>query len=308
MLQLRSLRHLAVLAQRLNYARAAEDLGMSQSALSRSIQALEAQLGFKLFDRDRGGVSLTPQGRQVVERASSLLADAEDLERQSILTAKGAAGRVRLGMTPMIARALLSSVLTERLTVAPDVTNDVMVRDVDALWSLLVAGEIEFFMAPDGPIPDAAPARVDTLGNFPLSLIVRAGHPLLESDCPGATFPVVRASWAGLPVPSEIQDRIRGTPNVIEDFGSLAAITAATDAIWFSSTYSVVEELRAGTLRELPHPPHVPPRAVRMMMYSLARRSPSPLARSFKETFRHHLKALASARAEPVDPNDAVHA
>ena len=45
MLQLRSLQHLVVLAGRLNFARAAEDVGISQSALSRSIQALERQLG-----------------------------------------------------------------------------------------------------------------------------------------------------------------------------------------------------------------------------------------------------------------------
>lgn len=300
MLQLRSLRHLVILSERLNYARAAEELGLSQSALSRSIQALERQLGMRLFDRDRAGVSLTSQGRLIVERAGILLADAEDLERESLLTARGEVGRIRLGMTPMLARALLPRVLSERLKIAPDVTNEVIVRDVDALWSLLVAGEIEFFMSPEGPIPDAAQARVDTLGVFPLSLIVRAGHPLLDEACPAATYPVIRGSWAGLPLPPEIGDRMRGAPHVIEDFASLAAITAATDAIWFSSAYAVTEELRVGQLRELPHADDIPPLVIRMVMYSLARRSPSPLARSFKDAFRHHVKTLAQARTLTV--------
>lgn len=295
MLELRSLRYLFALSRRLSYARAAEDLGISQSALSRSIQSLEGQLGMRLFDRDRAGVTLTPQGRLVVDRAAVLLADADDLERQFLLSAHAQAGRIRFGMVSLLARALLSGVLSERLTAAPDVTNEVVVRDVEALWALLVAGEIEFFVGQEGQVPDSPPARVETLGQFPLSLIVRAGHPLLDGECPDATFPVIRSSWAGLPLPPEIQHRVRGAPNVIEDFGSLAAITASTDAIWFSSTYAVTEELGAGHLRELPQPKYMQPLEVRMVMYTLERRSQSPLARSIKQSMRRQMKVLAQA-------------
>lgn len=66
MLGLRRLRYLIVLAKRLGYSRAAEDLRLSQSALSRAIQALESELGVRLFDRDRAGVMLTEQGRWIV--------------------------------------------------------------------------------------------------------------------------------------------------------------------------------------------------------------------------------------------------
>ena len=96
MLHLRSLTHLIALARRLNFARAAEELGISQSALSRSIQALEAQLGMRLFDRDRAGVALTPQGRVAVARAAVLLAAAEALERHLLQSASAEAGKIRL--------------------------------------------------------------------------------------------------------------------------------------------------------------------------------------------------------------------
>lgn len=296
MLQLRSLNHLVTLARRLSFARAAEDLGISQSALSRSIQALEEQLGMRLFDRDRAGVGLTPQGRMAVERATVLLAEAEDLERQLVLSAEAASGRIRFGMAPMPARALLPAALSARLRDAPEVVNEVVVRDADALWSLLVAGEIEFFVTNEGFNFDHPPPRIETLGHFPISLIVRAGHPLLSGDCPGEKFPVVRSSWTGLPLPTDIQERMRGTANVIEDFGALAAITATSDAIWFSSTYAVTEELRAGTLCELPRPEPDYPKGVRVMMYSLERRSPSPIARSLKQALQHQIKLLAGQR------------
>jgi len=296
MLQLRSLNHLVTLARRSSFARAAEDLGISQSALSRSIQSLEAQLGMRLFDRDRAGVMPTPQGRMAVERAALLLADAQDLERQLVLSASAEAGHVRFGMAPMPALALLPAVIAERLRDAPEVTNEVVVRDADALWALLVAGDIEFFVINEGFVFDAPAPRMEILGHFPIGFFVRAGHPLLAGDCPDRRFPVVRASWTGLPLPPDIQRRMRGAPNVIEDFGSLAAITAASDAIWFASTYAVMDEVSAGKLHELPRSDQSGPHGVDVIMYSLERRSPSPWARSIKQLLRQRIRALAKAR------------
>ncbi|WCT73493.1 LysR family transcriptional regulator [Sphingomonas naphthae] len=293
MLHLRSLTHLVTLAERLNFARAAEDLGLSQSALSRSIQALERQLGMTLFDRDRSGVALTPQGARAVARAAILLADAEDCERELTLNASADAGRVRFGMAPMPARALLPAVVAERLRVAPEAVNEVVVRDGDALWALLLTGEIEFFVCNEGFAFDTPTPRVERLGLFPLSAIVRAGHPLLHGDCPGATFPVLRSSWTGVPLPREIGERMECAPNVIEDFGSLAAITAASDAIWFSSSYAALPELADGSLCQLPHRE---PRHVGVSLYSLERRSPSPLARSLKQLLRARIRALTRAQ------------
>src|ERR671910_795599 len=132
MLELRQLRHLVALARCLNYVRAADELCITQPTLSRSIQSLERKLGVRLFDRDRGGVALTPQGRSFAERATFLLTDADDLERESKLSAAGDSGRIRFGMVPMPARALLQPVLSERLNIAPAVTCEVVVRDVEA--------------------------------------------------------------------------------------------------------------------------------------------------------------------------------
>jgi DNA-binding transcriptional LysR family regulator len=293
MLQLRSLSHLIALSRRLNFARAAEDLAISQSALSRSIQALEQQLGMRLFDRDRSGVTLTPQGRLAVERAAVLLAEADDLARHLKLAAGGAAGRVRFAMTPLPASTLLPKLISTRLGSAPDITHEVVVRDDHALWELLVAGDIEFFVANEGSAFDAPPPRAETLGHFPVRGIVRVGHPLLQGADPEAKFPVVRSSWAGVPLPPSIQRRMLGAPNVIEDFGSLARIAASTDAIWFSSPYAVAEELKRGSLCVLDPDKDDWQRDVRIIMYSLERRSQSPWAHAIKQSLRQQMKALA---------------
>lgn len=294
MIDLRKLRHLVVLAKCLNYVRAADELRITQPTLSRSIQALELQLKTLLFDRDRGGVSLTPQGRFIVERASMLLSDAEDLERHSSLAAQGEGGRIRFGMSPMPARALLSKVLSDRLSSAPNVTNEVVVRDVEPLWGMLIGGEIEFFVSADLPLQDLTLANAELLGKFPLSLIVRAGHPLLESAPEEAKYPLLRSSWSGLSVPDEVRHRVLGAANIVEDFATLARVTASTDVMWLSSAYAIEAEMRDGSLVELLRASQ----HIEVKMYSLARRFQSPLAKSTAAALRHHVKLMS---VQPLD-------
>ena len=74
-MDLRKLRHFVVLAEELNFSRAAEKVHLTQSALSRSIIALEQTLGAHLFDRSNNNVSLTPVGKILLTRAQSLLLD-----------------------------------------------------------------------------------------------------------------------------------------------------------------------------------------------------------------------------------------
>ena len=292
MLDLRKLRHLTVLAQRLNYVRAADELGITQPTLTRSIQALERQLQVKLFDRDHGSVNLTPQGRSIVERAGFLLTDAEDLEHHSRLYGQGQGGRVSFGMAPMPARALLAPVLSERLILAPQVTNEVAVRDVEALWGMLVAGEIEFFVSPNPPLHDLSHAIVDILGLFPLSILVRAGHPLLgETAKTQQQYPLLRSSWTGMSLPDEMRPRILGRPNLIEDFATLAEITSSTDAMWLSSAYAMQDKIADGSLVEL----FRASQHIEVTLYSLKRRSKSPLAEGIGAALRQQVLSLCSS-------------
>lgn len=293
---LRSLRYLIALSSRLSFSRAAEDLGLSQSALTRSIQALERQAGIRLFDRDRTGVSLTPQGRLVVERANALISNADDFERQLRQTARGEEGRVCFGMAPLPACTLLAAALSERITAAPALTNEVVVRNVAALWPLLVAGDIEFFVSVEGQVPDAPPVRAETLGRFPFTLLVRAGHPLLADDRSPATYPVLISSGGiGAPRLADLGDWAAGPPHVVEDYGTLVMLTKTTDSIWVSSAYAVARELEAGELRTLDLLKTGAPQSFKMVIYSLDRRSQSPGMLRLKQAFRQRIQALGAS-------------
>jgi DNA-binding transcriptional LysR family regulator len=297
MLEIRQLRHLVVLARTLNYVRAAEELCITQPTLSRSIQSLERQLGVRLFDRDRGGVALTPQGRAIATRAAFLVTDAGDLERESKLSACGLSGRIRFGIVPMPAHALLQPVLSDRLNRAPGVTHEVVVRDVEALSAMLIAGDIEFFVS-HRPPHDLSLADVEPLASFPHSLVVRAGHPLLRDFSEEMRFPLLRSSWTGIPVPREVTARVLGPPNVIEDFNALTGITLSTDAMWITSAYAIQGHLRCGSLIEILRGSE----RIEVVLYTLKRRTRSPLARATIEAFQRHASLLVDDSL-PVAPS-----
>ncbi len=293
MMDLRSLRYVVTLARRLSFARAAEELGISQPALTRAVQNVERRFGLRLFDRDRAGVRVTAQGQTMINAAATLLADAENLERQWDRTALGQSGLVRFGMAPMPARALLSGALHERITMAPDVINDVVVRNVEALWPLLIAGEIEFFVAAEGQVPETVPVRAEVLGRFPRSMVVRAGHPLLLGADDDAQYPILVSGGVRMPRSFELENTSGRPRHVVEDFDALVHLTASTDAIWHASAYAVMDEIARGTLCAIPWPKTDEGRAFRIIMYALDRRTQSSAARSFAQLFRSRIKALS---------------
>lgn len=81
-IDLRLIRHALVLAKHQNFARAAEQLHLSQPGLSRSIARLEETLGVTLFDRTRDGVLPTDCGRLFIEHGQDILRRGEVLQRE----------------------------------------------------------------------------------------------------------------------------------------------------------------------------------------------------------------------------------
>ena len=91
-MDLRRIRHFVVLAETLNYRRAAERLHMAQPPLTVSIQKLEAELGTKLFERGSTGVALTPNGRAVLAEARKLLFHGGQLQAMAHDVVEGTGG------------------------------------------------------------------------------------------------------------------------------------------------------------------------------------------------------------------------
>ncbi|MBZ9761077.1 LysR family transcriptional regulator [Mesorhizobium sp. CA8] len=97
MLDLRQIRYFVAVAETGNVGRAAEQLHISQSPLSRQIIQLEEQLGVTLFERAKQRVHLNAEGRAFLAEARALLANAARLEELGRNLATGAAGSLAIG-------------------------------------------------------------------------------------------------------------------------------------------------------------------------------------------------------------------
>ncbi|MFZ5510328.1 MAG: hydrogen peroxide-inducible genes activator [Pseudomonadota bacterium] len=176
---LRNLRYLVALADRLNFTRAAEDCRVTQSTLSAGVKELEEQLGVTLVERDRSRVVLTEVGEEIVARARSLLAAAEDLTQVARAAAEPFSGTLRLGAIPTIAPFLLPEVLPAIRAGYPALT--LMLREdfTDNLLARLRRGELDFALI---ALPyDTGSLVVQRLFDDELQLIAPARHPLLAA-------------------------------------------------------------------------------------------------------------------------------
>lgn len=178
MIENRQLVHCRALASHQHFGRAAEALGITQPALTRSIQSLERSLGVRLFDRQRGQIEPTPLGRVLLERGERILTESEELLRQLRLVRGLEVGRliVSAGLYPAelsvhravghLIRRHPNLVCRVKLCDWRRATADVLGREADLALAELSEAEKE---------PQLATRPV---GSHPLTFLVRPGHPL----------------------------------------------------------------------------------------------------------------------------------
>jgi DNA-binding transcriptional LysR family regulator len=99
-MNLDQLRYLVLLAEELNFTRAAERAHVAQPALSRQVRNLEDELGVPLVDRTTRRVQMTPAGVRIVERSRRILDEIDALRSVGEDAAALLAGRVAIGLTP----------------------------------------------------------------------------------------------------------------------------------------------------------------------------------------------------------------
>jgi LysR family transcriptional regulator, cyn operon transcriptional activator len=111
-MNLRFLRTFVAIADNAGFARAAARLNLTQSAASRQVQALEEELGLRLFARIGRSVRLTSEGEDLLMRARRLLFDADALGQRASALKTGEVGVLRVGATPQVIENLLAGFLS----------------------------------------------------------------------------------------------------------------------------------------------------------------------------------------------------
>ena len=112
-----------------SFSRAAEHLGVTPSAVSRAIAALEKRLGGRLLNRTTRSLSVTDEGAAFYTRALAILADLQDAERSVSRTRGAPRGKLRVDAPLALGAQLLAPALPEFLRRYPEVSVDLSLRD-----------------------------------------------------------------------------------------------------------------------------------------------------------------------------------
>lgn len=297
-IELRQCRHVLALDQHRNFARAADALGLTQPALTRSLQVLEKSIGARLFDRNRARVKPTPVGERLIERVRRLVNQARDIEQDLQQMLGLEVGLLRIGAGPYPADLSVGTALGRFVKNHPQVLVDLAAADWPALTRRVSTGEIDLAVADIGLADHDDQLVVEALPQHRIYLFCRAGHPLagrasLTID-DVRSYPLVATSLPPRLDSLAAKDRrgLRSTlpegttaPEIhVDSFALVLPVVLQSDAIGGAAPSQVRDEIASGEVVVLPL--ELPWLKTNYGIIRLANRTPSPAAESFMQILR----------------------
>lgn len=188
------LRHFLAVTATGSFGGAAEQLGLTQSGVSRSILALEAAIGLPLFDRRPRGVELTEFGRALLPRARALLNDRDCALRELRTFHDLEKGSVTIGLMPIFAYTLGPLLAARVLNASAGIDIRMVTATHETLTTLLQGADIHcalvLAIAPEHPELD-----YKRLGTVNTAVFTSPRHPLTQY--PDLTIAALQSdAWA----------------------------------------------------------------------------------------------------------------
>jgi len=179
-IDLRQLRHLLALHEHRSFVAAAVAVNLSQSAFSRSIQALEHSVGYQLVDRGSKDLAPTKQGQIVLDHARRLVSGARQLSNEIQQFNGLEAGEVRFGCGPAPGAGLVPKAIARFIDRYPKARVHYQVDDWQSLNKRLLTEEFEFFVADTRQFEADPEYHTQRLRPRKWHFCCRAGHPLAK--------------------------------------------------------------------------------------------------------------------------------
>lgn len=177
----RRLTHVVATARHGSFTAAAASVGVTQSAITKSIGDLEKQLGYVIFNRTARGVSLTEEGRIFVERSTRLLDDANELLKGKSGNRDPYAGVLRIGVCPSSLEWLLVEPVSLLLSRYPNIRVDISGSSFERMVQQLRTGGVDVALGMEAAFSEQADFRREPLAPLVTTLFARRGHPILEA-------------------------------------------------------------------------------------------------------------------------------
>jgi DNA-binding transcriptional LysR family regulator len=299
---LNALNAFLAVARRRSFTSAARDLGVSASALSQSVQQLEARIGVALLTRTSRSVALTDAGQRLLENAGPGVDQALLALKTVTARAGEVTGRVKLSVPTAAVSTVLTRLVPKFLDRHPSVELDVRVenRFVNIVAEGLDAG-IRLVEAIDRDMVHvrlSGPSRLVIVGAP--SYLDRRGVPEKPADLHQHDCLCVRLTPDGEPFPWELERRkktwrvpVRG-PVVTNDRELLYALAIGGRGLLYTWEALVADDLARGRLRVVleAYAPTVPG----LFLYFPGRAQVSPALRAFVSVAREMAQPQTKAR------------
>lgn len=261
-MQLKDLQAFQTIAEMGNLHHAANALGVTQPALSKTVQRLETSLSVRLLERTARGVALTSIGRTLYARSLTLGQLVDDIQTEIHDLKVGQTGELRVGAVPALIDSVVSPALSHFLDQGDSVRFQVCIKLSGALLRDLSNGHLDLAIAAmqDRIAPEL---NYTVLGEQRSFIVARRDHPLLQRPFSLADLACQR--WLLPPADIALRSWIDGLfrehatalPDVFVETDTsplvFASVVARTDLLTVLTTDSLHSPLAEG-LTMLPPP------------------------------------------------------
>ena len=176
-----ALRHLSLIdaiAREGSLLAAAQEVGLTQSAVTKSLQEAESVVGARLFTRTNRGVRPTQAGEVLIAHARLVLTQLRHAGQELDDLASGSGGRVAVGVLVSAAVTILPTAIAALRQKRPNLAVKVIEGTNDVLMPLLRAGDLDLVIGRLSGFSSGAGIAEETLCDDVAQVVVRAGHPL----------------------------------------------------------------------------------------------------------------------------------
>jgi DNA-binding transcriptional LysR family regulator len=198
------LRHFIALAELGSFARASKNLFITQPALSRSIQALEDELGEPVFDRLGRRIELTTMGQMLLPRAKNLVQEADSLKTLGKRMQEGLTGTVRVGLGSGPGAILSVPMLLHMAQHHPKLHFEVSRGNTELLIHALRMRKIDAAVVDIRALRPAADLCVSHKVEMAASFMCRKGHPISKHPGPIPFKKLLAYPIASTPLSDEV--------------------------------------------------------------------------------------------------------
>ena len=193
-LTVKDIEYFLAVVRRGSLSGAAEDMGVTQPAMTKAVQRVEAEFGVVLFERSGRGGTSTSAGLRAAEQLKRLHAAHADTQILANEMRAQQAGLLRIGVTDVMGAGPIVTALTTLLAQRPGMRIRMQHGRSDALAKQVMEAELDAAIVPayDG---QPLPGERTKVSSDPMQLVVRRGHPLLAKRSRVAIADLVPYGW-----------------------------------------------------------------------------------------------------------------